>query len=76
MVAMGRDARKGFETVGMSALGQKQTCAVQELMSAFGLERTTEPQSLMSSRPFTAMSVAVRKAISFSRSPVLANTSA
>ena len=59
-----------------SALGQKQTFAVQEPMSAFGLERTTEPQLLMSSRPFTAMSVAVRKAISFSRSPVLANTSA
>ena len=51
-------------------LGQMPPCAVQELMSALGLERTTEPQSLMSSRPFTAMSVAVRKAISFSRSPV------
>ena len=34
MVSIGYNARKGFDTFGMSALGQKQTCAVQKGMSA------------------------------------------
>ena len=33
MVSIGYNARKGFDTFGMSALGQKQTCAVQKGMS-------------------------------------------
>jgi hypothetical protein len=34
MVAIGLGARKGYETFRMSALGQKQTFAVQNVMSA------------------------------------------
>jgi hypothetical protein len=34
MVAIDRDARKGYEAFRMSTLGQKQTCAVQRRMSA------------------------------------------